>query len=324
MANSPFRNVSKAGEPLISDNLEANLVSYFNWNILGTSAFMNVSYPASGAWGGSAARMRLAKHPNYTDGRVWEGFRKQWIWQSGVNADVQPISISGVKVNGTFYPSSTSGTYAHKIDYPNGRIIFANAISTSATVLVEHSFSHYQFYTADSPWWQNIQKNSYRIDDATFHLNASGIWSVPPEQRVQLPCVVIEATPNVRKRPFEIGSHHHWHNQEIRAHIITETRQDMKWIVDVLGGQYGTVINLFSKASMVASGVYPINMVDGSLSSNVGNYPDFVANYPAHRELEFKDTRAFDNNQYIIDIQDKRTIPYYFTTVRFDVETLLN
>lgn len=326
MANFPFRNVSKVGEPLISDNLEANLVSYFQWNILGTSAFINFDYATSGNYGGNASRLKYATRPGYTNGQVWEGFRKQWIWQSGINATTQPIAISGVKVNGTFYPSSTTGTYAHKIDYSNGRVIFNNAISTSATVLVAHSINHFQFYTADNPWWQNIQRNSYRIDDSTFTLTSSGIWSIPPEQRVQLPCVVIEATPNFSKRggAYELGSHVHWHAQEIKAHIITENRQEMKWMIDVIGGQYDTVINLFDKARMVASGVYPLSLADGSLNSNIGNYPDFVTNYPAHREMQFKETRAMDNNQYILDVQDKRTIPYYFTTVSMRVETLLN
>jgi hypothetical protein len=324
VANFPFRNVSKVGQPLISDNIEANLAAYLQWNLLGTCAFSNVNYNTSGSYGGLASKLRLAKHSNYTNGQVWEGFRKQWIWQSGIDASVQPINISGVKVNGTFHPTSGVGAFAHTIDYPNGRIIFNSAISQSATVLVEYSYNYYQVYTADNPWWSQFQRNSFRVDDSAFLTSASGVWNKPPEQRVQLPALIVEATPNMHKTPYNIGSHMHWHKQEVKIHVVTETRQDLKWATDVITGQYDGVINMFDKAQMIVSGVYPINLTDGSLSSSLRNYPDILNNYPLRRELQMKDYRSFDNNQYLIDILEKRTIPFYYTTIRFQAETLLS
>lgn len=324
MANYPFRNVSKVGQPLVSDNIEANLVAYLNWNLCGVSAFGNVYYANSGSYGGLASRLRPAVNNNYTNGQVWEGFRKQWIWQTGIAASTQPINISGVKVNGTFYPLSGVGAYAHKIDYPNGRIIFNNPISTTATVLAEYSYNYYQIYTADNPWWSEIQRNSFRVDDSSFLISSSGFWSRPPEQRIQLPAIIVEATPNFQKTPYNLGSHQHQHSQEVKFHILTETRQDMKWAVDVLGGQYDGVLNMFDKAQMIVSGVYPINMSDGSLSSSTRNYPDILDNFPLHKELRFTEFRGFNNNQYLINVLEKQAIPFYYSLVRTNVETMLN
>lgn len=326
MANSPFRNVTLIGQPLISDNIETNLAAYFQWNLLGVSAFGNISYGSSGSYGGLASRLRLSNHPGYTNGQVWEGFRKQWVWQSGVGSNVQPVQISGVKVNGTFHPTSGVGAFAHKIDYPNGRVIFTSPISTSATVLAEFSYNYYQIYNADNPWWSTVQRNSFRVDDASFLISASGVWSDPPEKRIQLPALFIEATANCNKIPYNIGSHAHWHNQEVKIHILTETRQDMKWMVDVINGQYDGIVTMFDKGKMIVSGVYPINLADGSLSSATRNYPDLVANYPftSNRDIQFKDFRSFDNNQYLADILEKKTVPFYYSLVKFQARTMLN
>ncbi len=324
MANFPFRNVNKIHQPLISDNIESNLAAYLQWNLLGVSAFGNVSYTTTDSEGVLVSRLRPATHENYTNGKVWESFRKQWIWQNSIYNSVQPTQVSGIKVNGTFYGSATTGAYAHTIDYPNGRVIFNNAISTTATVLAEYSYNYFQIYTSDNPWWSTIQRNSFRVDDTSFLTSASGFWSKPPEQRIQLPAIIIEATTNVTKSPYNLGNHQHWHKQEVKMYVVTETRQDIKWMTDVLTGQYDGVLDMFDKSQMIVSGVYPINIADGSLSSSVYNYPDLLSNFPLHKQIQFKDVRTFDNSQYIQDILDKRTIPFYYAIVRTQLETLLN
>ena len=50
--------------------------------------------------------------------------------------------ISGVYVDDTFYPSDTTGTYSHKVDYFNGRIIFDNAIASTSKVQAEFSYKY--------------------------------------------------------------------------------------------------------------------------------------------------------------------------------------
>ena len=83
------------------------------------------------------------------------GFWKNWVWQVGLRlqmADAPLVSnmynsgISGVYVDDTFYSSSTTGTYSHKIDYFNGRVIFDNAIPSGSKVQAEHGYKYIVVY----------------------------------------------------------------------------------------------------------------------------------------------------------------------------------
>lgn len=135
-----FKGVNNLGDSLLSDQLESNLFAWCTWSSLGIGAFANITLPASGAYGGTPSLLRLSEDPNYQSGQVWEGFRKDWVWETGVNYAYQPIRVSGVYVNGTFQPVTGTGTYAHTIDYPAGQVVFNNPISPSSNVQCEFSY----------------------------------------------------------------------------------------------------------------------------------------------------------------------------------------
>ncbi len=315
---APFRNVRFIGESTVSDNLEANVMSWMNWNLLGTCAFYNVTYPTSGSYGGAAHKLTCRINQSFDDGQLWEGFRKQWVWQSGVDCATQPIQISGVYVNNVFRPVSGVGPYSFKVDYPNGRIVFNSAISTHATVTVEFSFNHYQLYTADSPFWKELQRNSFRIDDSTFNLKASGYWAKPPELRLQLPCVIMQATRNIDKEPYQLGNLTHFHRQDIRFHVFAETNQDLKWITDTITGQFNGSIAGFDNSALIASGIKPMDM-NGYLQSTPLCYPDLVRNFPLNNIIYIKNVRGWDgqNSQDI-------SYPLFMGGVQYTLETILN
>lgn len=281
-----LRNVTYIGESTVSDNLETNIMYWLNYNLLNTCAFFNIQLSSSGSYGGEASRLRLSRDSSYTVGRVWEGFRKQWVWQSGIEASAQPINISGVYVNNVFRPASGVGPYAFQVDYPNGRIIFDSAISTSAVVKVEHSINYYQIYNTDSPWWQDVHRNSFRLDDSAFLVSSSGFWAKPPEKRVQLPAIVVQTTPVMNKTPYQIGNLSHIHQQDFRFYILAESNRDLKWIVDTITGQNEEQHACFDTNKLWQSGVYPLN-INGSLNNATMNYPDLVRNYPWNRNWHF-------------------------------------
>lgn len=288
-------NTNLISDSLISEQLEGNIAFWLNHELLGVCAYFNVSLPSSGTYGGSASRLRLSDDPNYNAGQVWESYRKQWIWQTGITCAIQPIQISGVYVNNIFRPATGVGPYAFTIDYPNGRIIFNSGISTSSTVKAEYSFNYYQIYNADSPWWKDIQRNSFRVDDNAFLITASGFWSKPPESRLQMPAVIVEGTSNMRKTPRQLGNHAAYHEQDIRFYIITETHRDMKWIVDTITNQYDVPHEMFDMNLIYASGVQPLNM-DGSINNTGQNYPDLVKNFPYNRPWNFERFRSINND----------------------------
>src|SRR5579859_2905287 len=99
-----LKGVTDIGRPLLTEMLESNISQFFQWGLLNVGNFFQVRIPTSGAYGGDFSRLRLGDDPNFPAGQVWEGVRKDWVWESGLNYAVQPIQISGVYVNGSYYP----------------------------------------------------------------------------------------------------------------------------------------------------------------------------------------------------------------------------
>lgn len=319
--NTTLRGVSVIHEPTLSDQLESNLIEFFNYGFLNIGGFVNVTINTSGAYGGQPYKLRLSEDHRYTSGQVWEGFRKDWVWESGVECAVQPISISGIFVNSTFYPLSTSGAFSYKIDYPNGKVVFNTAISTTSTVTCEYSYRYFQIDSPDAPWYKKLQDNSFRVDNNQFHMKGSGQWNTPPEQRVQLPAIVIEAYPNVHREPVGLGMLAQRVKQEIRYHIMTETRQDFKFLHDVITDQNEKSIIFFDKKAVIRATGMPLNY-DGSLAGGAKTYPDLIKPVAQGgyewRTMKFRGFRSWLDNTGGTDYEVKP--PFYSGTISGIVE----
>ena len=92
-----FSKVSNIGDTLLSSEIENNLKWFLDWSLLGIGGWSNVNIPTSGAYGGTFDKLRLVNDPSYTNGQVWEGARKDWVWETGSSYEgYDPIQISGV------------------------------------------------------------------------------------------------------------------------------------------------------------------------------------------------------------------------------------
>ena len=291
-----LKGVSSVFDSQLSDQLEANLVGFFQWGFLGVGGFFNVTVPQSGVYGGKESRLRPVYDPNYTDGQVWEAFRKDWVWETGVEYDHQPIRVSGVYVDGVFHAVNETGAYAHHIDYPNGRVVFDNPISTGCVVEAEYSYRLFQLYTADTEWWQKIQTRSFRVDDPHFLQWGSGEWDILAQNRVQLPAIIVEAVPNVASRQgFEIGNSVQTVQQDVLFHVLAEDRFYFKWLHDTITNQKDKRFIGFDKNRMLAADAFPLNQ-DGSPRESGMMYPDLVkpsgeGGY-GWRQLRVEDSRS--------------------------------
>jgi len=269
-----FKGVNDFGTPLVSDNLTAGLVEWSKWSFLGIGAFTNVQPNASGTYGGSLNKLRLSNTPNYARGRVWEGFRQEWIWESGIQYAHQPIQISGVIVDNTFYPSSTSGTYAHKISYPNGQVIFNSAISPSADVRLNYSYRHVNVYSADAPWFKSLMLNSFRADNPQFLQEGSGAWSILAQNRVQLPAVFIHAVPRFNYIGMQLGGGQYLF-QDALIMVLAETPFERNQISDIYKYQNEKTIALIDRNIMALQNRFPLTS-QGMLSSGATCYPSWI------------------------------------------------
>jgi hypothetical protein len=281
---SKFAGVVNYGDPLFSDTLESSINMFMQTAFLNIGAFTNVvattgTYPSGvGSHSADPSKLRPSRDPRYVSGRSWEGVRSDWVWESGVDYTSQPIQISGVYVNNVFLPTSTSGVSGYKINYPEGKIIFDNPISTNSTVKCSHSYRNVKIASSDTNWFQSVQFDSFRGDDIQFAQKGSGTWDVLSINRVQLPAIVLESLPSVSMKPYELGSINRTHYQDVFMHVLAETPWDRKQLHDIVCNQYQKRIVLINKKKLLQDNKYPLNF-DGTLSTSGYNYEQIISNY---------------------------------------------
>lgn len=270
-----LKGVPKVGEMLLSNQIETNLISFFNYGLLEAGGFYNVRMPQSGAYGGTFDTLRLVDDPNYSTGQVWEGFRGEWVWESGLDLSTQPIRVSGVYVDNTFRPASGVGTYAHTVNYPLGRIVFDSAISSSATVKAEFSHRWATFTTVDSPWFRQVLDSSFRVDNPHFAQFGSGSWDQLGTTRINLPAVAVEVS-KVTLSPFALGGGQKV-NAQVSFHILAETSWDRNQLKDILINQNNRNIYFFD-VNDIPEHRFPLD-VNGSPTPSGFMYPQMVNIY---------------------------------------------
>ena len=279
-----FNKVSHIGNTLLSSEIENNMKWFLDWAFLGIGGWSNVTMPTSGAFGGTFDTLRLVNDPSYSNGQVWEGARKDWVWETGSSYEGHdPIQISGVYVNGVL-KGTGDATYAHHYNYPLGRVVFDNPISTTDTVKVEYSYRNVQVYVADeAPWWDELQYNSLRVDDAYYSSTGSGSWGILANHRVQMPAIVLETVPRRRFKPYQLGDTSQFVQQDIVFHIVGENRWWRNQLVDILSYQIDSQVWLFKTDTLIESGAYPLDYRGMKVASPL-NYNN-VVNTPQYRYL---------------------------------------
>lgn len=107
-----FKLVSDYGETLISQELENNLKMWLDWAHLGIGGWQNVQVPQTGNYGGDFSQLRPSNDRAFTTAgsattAVWEGVRKDWVWETGVD---YTATLTGVIASG-YYNSGDMGVH---------------------------------------------------------------------------------------------------------------------------------------------------------------------------------------------------------------------
>ena len=283
MAGGPhtqLSNLSNAQDVTISNILLDNFISFYDWGLLDRGSFYNIKIPQSGIYGGSRHILRSVDDPNYTDGQVWEGYRKNWVWETGISATTtQPTAISGVFVDGTFYAIGNV-TKPFYVDYPNGKVVFDTAQTTTSTVQLEYSHKWVEVVPAEGvPWFRQLQSRSFRTED-NFQVTGSGGWAQLGQTRIQLPAVAIEVVPARSLEGFQLGGGQ-WVNNEIVFYVMSENHWECANLMDTILYQNDRTIHLFDPTAVAISGVLPFNYRN-ELNENAipsGMYPNMIDNF---------------------------------------------
>lgn len=248
----------------VSDFLAANLKRWLDYGLLEMGAYTNVAFslPTSGY-----TNLKRTTDDRY--GAVYEALGPNIIWESDVNPvgrNDKPIVASGIYINNVFYTPSSSGSYPYYIDYRLGRVVFASGIPQSTSVKMEYSFSDVASYLVDEKQWKIITEGFTKGYDELQDLAPSGISQYLKQNRVWLPCVVIDVGDRITE-PLQLGGGE-INSFTVDYHIFSDRAFTNRRISDTLNNQYQTVINLFNLDNMQ----WPYNY-NGTIASGALTYP---------------------------------------------------
>lgn len=308
-----FNNVF---ELTLNNELQDNIVEFFDWGLLEKGNYFNVSLGETSYEGYDYSKMSLSTTDQFEQGRAWDGFRKNWVWQSGVAYDPAPIvgssmsnpGISGVYVDDVFYPSDTSSGYSHYVDYFNGRIVFDNPIPTGSKVQAEYSYKYINIIYANSlPWLREIQ---YRTLDLNSVNNIS--FNLPSEMKVQLPAIAIEVVPRRNFKGYQLGGGQ-WVYTDVLFHCLAEDEITRNALVDIISLQNDKTIGIFDSDLIVKSGDVPLDY-RGFPVSGAMIYPDLLTKY-------YSSKVQFTNS--IVQGMELINANFYTGIVRSTIESIL-
>jgi len=292
---SSLKGFNTVFDSTLNNELQDNIIEFLDWSLLNKGNYFNVTKGETSHTGQDYSLLQLSSYPHYSAGQAWDGFRKNWIWQSGVSPPsglTAPIvgdnhtkpGISGVYVDDIFYPSDTTGDYAHSVDYFNGRVIFNNPIPTGSKVQAEYSYKYINvIYANNVPWLREIQYNT--LDVPSSFGNGKGEFEVPSEMRIQLPAIAVEIVPRRNYRGFAFGGGGQWVWTDVLFHCIAEDAYTRNSLLDMVSFQNDMNVEMFDSNNIAKSGAFPIDY-RGVPVSGALRYPDLI-NYYSCPSLRF-------------------------------------
>mgnify|MGYP003146586928 CR=1 FL=1 len=185
-------------KPLIKANLKLFLEDLF----LRNGFYSNVSAGDTNFYGNDTSRMMpgdivypagsdfLSSIPN----KVFQSPFKNWVHEDGIPSSevgvFSPIVASGVTVDGTFYPTTTIGAFAHAIDFPNGRIIFDAPLA--GTPVVQGTFAYKSVLVDGANVFDNENKELLIETAYKDNPTATGVDIYPSINARTLPAIFID------------------------------------------------------------------------------------------------------------------------------------
>lgn len=252
----------------ITDILSNNIQKWLEYGLLEKGAYTSAKFDGSTS---GLTNLKSVYDSRYGYNRIYEGFGPSWVWETDFNVpsgfDI-PFQVSGVYVNNTFYSSAaTSGTYSHKVDYLNGRIIFNNAIASGLSVKAQYIFRDVDVYLTDSHKWKVIVDEYERRFEDLDDLSPSGMASILKENRVWMPSIIIEST---RSGNFglQLGGGER-QNFETNIFVLGDNPFITNRLCDLLNNQFQQNLFLFNSNTVPVT--YNIN---GTLASGALTYPN--------------------------------------------------
>lgn len=225
--------------------LKSNLKLWLNDLFIRKGLYISISTGEVGIYSRDLSRMIALNDDTFpVDNSIYQSAFKNWVHEENVSSSesgvAAPVIASGVTVDGTFYlTATTSGTFAHLIDYPNGRVIFDTPLAGSP--VVQGQFS-YKTVTIDSASIFNNENNPIQIETALKdNPQQSGVESYPTSDMRVLPAIFIDILSR-DSFPYELGTRDAVASYDGVFHLWTRDEYIGDIIEDILSEEHRQVL----------------------------------------------------------------------------------
>lgn len=288
--------------------VRSNLKYWLEDTLLRQGLYINVDAGQIDIYGNDISGLTsIIDDPTYSSGTVWQSAFKNWVHESGITVTesglLTPSICSGVYVNGTFYAKTSgdpafSATFAHTIDFTNGRIIFDNP--QNAPVQATFSYKLVTIDNADA--FEN--ENQPLLIETAYKDNPlqTGVQVYPSEQSRTLPAIFIDMGDRT-SRGYELGSVSLIAELRGVFHIWSRDNFTLDMIEDILAdAQHTTLVGIdFNRAE------YPLNE-KGDKNVGFTSYSEMAdINHPLRWRRIYLDEISTREQSALYEIQRNRT-----------------
>lgn len=274
-----LKNVNYFGQATNRTQIRENLIWYLRDSFLNAGGYYNISSGTIGFDGTDVSLLQPSYSPDHSSYTVWRGLSHEWVWEDSINPtysdSVNPTRVTGVYVDDVFYPTGTTGTYEHKVDYNRGSIVFSNALSSGTKVWTERTERAAFVYPSESNEYRKIVYEHERV----FNDHpGSGQDTFASSLKAFMPSVFIDVT-HGKNTPYEIGSSAHFKKFRINCEIFSEDLRQFDFLRDACIGLENQAFTMFDSNEIQTSGDYPLKY-DGTLNPNPQSFSGLVDLYP--------------------------------------------
>lgn len=309
-----LRHLTYYGQAGITDQIEQNVIWFMRDELLKIGAYFNIASGFLGYNGEDLSLLRPSFQIEHGNFQFWTGLSHQWVWESGLDTstaaiDAVPIVVSGVYVGTTFYPTATTtGDFAHYIDYNRGGVVFTGSnVASGSVILCERTERAAFIYSTYADEYRKLTQDHLRVLSTT---PGSGLDNYSPENRAMLPAIFVGVIKG-NSVPYELGAIINFTSYKVNFDIFAEHVGDLTKLRDACHGLEGSALTMFDvDLASAPSGNYPLDFL-GRLRDEARLISQLVTLFP------FKTGRFLNNST---DRMFSPILPLHRARVTIDFE----
>lgn len=263
----------------LSEKIEINLISIFDWGFVDKGGYFNVDINQSGAYVDNMSVLQKVEDVRgYT---CWQG-PKNWVYETGADS-------SGVNAPPIIHVNNVLYTGVPIINYRDGNVVIPAATPTS----VKAQYSYKWVNVTSARKVENYRSIRYR-NTRTDLVNNENFS--PMELFVPMPFVTFDVPPISSSKPYGVGFlSPKLYSHRITAHVVGENHSDVVRIADIICKQKSYIFKTFDPQLVHNSGDYPLNF---NGTKNSGKTHDQLAELYPWAEMRIDSAEA-TNSSYI-------------------------